>query len=97
MSSPSRPIFLYKKGQVPTCTKGQVDSYGSMDCVVAHRLSTIRGAHKIMAVNGGQIEEIGPHDELMAKKGFYYNLYMSQFKGKLPGSGEVDHSQFAST
>jgi ATP-binding cassette subfamily B protein len=65
--------------------------------VIAHRLSTIRHAHQIMAVNGGEIEEMGPHDELMAKKGFYYNLYMSQFKGKLPGSAEVDMSQFVST
>ncbi len=65
--------------------------------VIAHRLSTIQNAHHIMAVNGGEIEEFGPHDELMAKKGFYYNLYMSQFKGKLPGSGAIDHSQFVST
>ncbi|MCB0163810.1 MAG: ABC transporter ATP-binding protein [Anaerolineae bacterium] len=65
--------------------------------VIAHRLSTIQHAHKIMAINGGEIEEFASHDELMAKKGFYYNLYMSQFKGKLPGSAEVDMSQFVST
>jgi hypothetical protein len=51
----------------------------------------------IIAVNGGKIEEFGSHDELMARQGFYYNLYMSQFKGKLPGSAEVDMSQFVST
>ena len=65
--------------------------------VIAHRLSTIQHAHKIMAINGGEIEEFASHDELMAKKGFYYNLYMSQFKGKLPGSADVDMSQFVST
>ena len=59
--------------------------------------STIRHAHKIMAVNGGVIEAFDSHDELMEKRGFYYNLYMSQFKGKLPGSAEVDMSQFVST
>ncbi len=62
---------------------------GRTSFVIAHRLSTIRHAHKIMAVNGGRIEEMGPHDELMAKKGFYYNLYISQFKGKLPGGGDL--------
>ena len=70
---------------------------GKTSFVIAHRLSTIQHAHHIMAINGGEIEEFGPHDELMAKKGFYYNLYMSQFKGKLPGSAAVDMSQFVST
>jgi ABC-type multidrug transport system fused ATPase/permease subunit len=65
--------------------------------VIAHRLSTIRDAHNIMVVNGGEVEEFGPHEELMAKKGFYFNLYMSQFKGKLPGSEAVDTSGFVST
>jgi len=50
--------------------------------VIAHRLSTIRNAHKILVVNGGDIEEQGTHDELMAARGFYFKLYMSQFKGK---------------
>ena len=70
---------------------------GKTSFSIAHRLSTIQHAHKIMAINGGEIEEYASHDELMAKKGFYYSLYMSQFKGKLPGSAEVDMSQFVST
>ena len=61
---------------------------GRTSFVIAHRLSTIRDSHNIMVVNGGEIEEFGPHDELMARKEFYYNLYMSQFKGKGP-AGEV--------
>ena len=65
--------------------------------MIAHRLSTIQPAHHIMALNGGVIEEFAPHDELMAQQGFYYNLYMSQFKGKLPGGDAVDMSQFVST
>jgi len=69
---------------------------GKTSFVIAHRLSTIQPAHKIIVVNGGEIEEFGSHDELMAEKGFYYNLYMSQFKGKGP-AGEVDTSAFVST
>jgi ATP-binding cassette subfamily B protein len=62
-----------------------------------YRLSTIRNAHKILVVNGGEIVEIGPHDELMAQKGFYYALYMSQFKGKLPTDSSADIVDFVST
>jgi ATP-binding cassette subfamily B protein len=48
--------------------------------VIAHRLSTIRNADVILVLNDGQIIERGKHDELLAKQGFYYDLYMSQFK-----------------
>jgi ATP-binding cassette subfamily B protein len=48
--------------------------------VIAHRLSTIRNADVILVLKAGQIIERGKHDELLAKKGFYYDLYMSQFK-----------------
>ena len=47
--------------------------------VIAHRLSTIVGADKILVVNNGDIIEQGNHNELMKQKGFYYNLYNSQF------------------
>ncbi len=48
--------------------------------VIAHRLSTIRNADMILVLKDGQIIERGVHDELLEKKGFYYDLYMSQFK-----------------
>jgi ATP-binding cassette, subfamily B, multidrug efflux pump len=48
--------------------------------VIAHRLSTIRNADMILVLKDGQIIERGKHDELLAKEGFYYELYMSQFK-----------------
>ncbi|NOH00946.1 MAG: ABC transporter ATP-binding protein [Chloroflexi bacterium] len=48
--------------------------------VIAHRLSTIRNADIILVLKDGQIIERGRHDELLAKEGFYYDLYMSQFK-----------------
>ena len=49
--------------------------------VVAHRLSTIRNAEQIVVVNHGHIIETGNHDQLMAKNGFYADLYNSQFLG----------------
>jgi len=70
---------------------------GRTSFVIAHRLSTIRNAHKIMVVNGGEIVEMGPHDELMAQKGFYYTLYMSQFKGKIQGSDGATSRSFVGT
>ena len=47
--------------------------------VIAHRLSTIVSADKILVVNNGDIVEQGNHNELMKQRGFYYNLYNSQF------------------
>jgi len=54
---------------------------GRTSFVIAHRLSTIRDADDILVINGGEVIERGSHDELLAQKGFYHNLYMSQFKG----------------
>ena len=47
--------------------------------VVAHRLSTIRDADNIIVMDQGSIVETGNHDTLMAKNGFYADLYNSQF------------------
>jgi len=43
-------------------------------------LSTIRNADLVLVINEGEVVERGRHEELMAKQGFYYNLYMSQFR-----------------
>jgi ATP-binding cassette subfamily B protein len=48
--------------------------------VIAHRLSTIRNADEILVMNHGKIVEQGSHDELMASRGFYFDLYNSQFE-----------------
>ena len=48
--------------------------------VIAHRLSTIRDADLILVMQHGDIVEQGNHEELLARQGFYYELYMSQFK-----------------
>ena len=52
---------------------------GRTSFIVAHRLSTIKEADLILVMNDGNIIEQGTHEELLAKKGFYYNLYNSQF------------------
>lgn len=52
---------------------------GRTSFVIAHRLSTIRDADLILAMKDGDIVEQGSHEELIAKRGFYYSLYNSQF------------------
>jgi ATP-binding cassette subfamily B multidrug efflux pump len=53
--------------------------HGRTTFVIAHRLSTIRDADTILVMNRGQIVEQGTHDELLARNGFYADLYHSQF------------------
>ncbi|MHB9032180.1 MAG: ABC transporter ATP-binding protein [Anaerolineae bacterium] len=52
---------------------------GRTSFVIAHRLSTIRKADQVLVVDHGQIIERGTHQSLLAQRGFYYRLYMSQF------------------
>lgn len=53
---------------------------GRTSFVIAHRLSTISKADRIFVIDEGKILEAGSSDELLAKKGLYYDLYMAQFK-----------------
>lgn len=55
---------------------------GRTSIVIAHRLSTIRKAHKILVLDKGEIKEMGTHDELMQKQGFYYQLHKMQFQNQ---------------
>ena len=52
---------------------------GRTSFIVAHRLSTIEGADRILVMKSGKIVEQGTHTELLAKGGFYHHLYNSQF------------------
>ena len=60
---------------------------GRTSFIIAHRLSTIRDAHFILVMKDGDIVEQGNHKELLAAKGFYANLYQSQFEA---ASADVD-------
>ena len=53
---------------------------GRTSFVIAHRLSTIKNADMILVMKDGDIIEQGTHDELLAKNGFYAELYNSQFE-----------------
>ncbi len=50
--------------------------------IIAHRLSTVRDADRIVVMDRGRVVEIGNHEELLAQKGKYYELYMTQFEGR---------------
>lgn len=56
---------------------------GKTSFIIAHRLSTIQHADQILVIDNGEIIERGNHKELMDMNGFYYDLYMSQFRGKI--------------
>jgi ATP-binding cassette subfamily B protein len=58
---------------------------GRTSFVIAHRLSTIRDADVILVMDHGGLVEQGTHEELMAAKGFYFNLYASQFASTSEG------------
>ncbi len=57
---------------------------GRTSFVIAHRLSTIRDADLILVMNNGSVIEKGSHNDLLAKRGFYADLYNSQFAGANP-------------
>ncbi|HEY1625112.1 MAG TPA: ABC transporter ATP-binding protein, partial [Streptosporangiaceae bacterium] len=68
---------------------------GRTSFVIAHRLSTIRKADVIVVVDAGRIVEQGTHERLLRRRGFYYDLYNSQFSGAAElvlGSGGPDAS-----
>jgi ATP-binding cassette subfamily B multidrug efflux pump len=84
-----RPVLILDEAtsSVDTRTERQLQEAlttmmkGRTSFVIAHRLSTIRDSDVIVAINDGRVVDVGNHDELMAAKGFYHDLYMSQFRG----------------
>ena len=87
VADPSILILDEATSSVDTRTEIQIQEAllrlmeGRTSFVIAHRLSTIRNADLVLVINEGEIIERGTHRELLEKRGFYYNLYMSQFKG----------------
>ena len=55
---------------------------GRTSIVIAHRLSTVRGADQLLVVVDGRIVERGRHEELLGKGGVYADLYRTQFEGQ---------------
>jgi len=53
---------------------------GRTSIIIAHRLSTIQNADKIIVIHKGGIREVGTHQQLLAKRGIYYKLYLLQYK-----------------
>ncbi|HPJ69800.1 MAG TPA: ABC transporter ATP-binding protein [Candidatus Mcinerneyibacteriales bacterium] len=53
---------------------------GRTAIIIAHRLATIKNAHRIMVIHRGELREAGTHDELIRRKGIYYDLYQLQYK-----------------
>jgi ATP-binding cassette subfamily B protein len=90
LADPRVLILDEATSNVDTRTESQIQKAmlalmkGRTSLVIAHRLSTIRNADQILVINNGEIIESGKHQELMARKGFYYDLYNSQFRGEVP-------------
>jgi ATP-binding cassette subfamily B protein len=86
LSNPRLLILDEATSSVDTRTERQIQAAleqllaGRTSFVIAHRLSTIRNADQVLVLVKGEIIERGAHEELLARQGFYYNLYMSQFK-----------------
>ena len=65
---------------------------GRTSLVIAHRLSTVRNADQILVLDDGRIVEFGTHDELLARRGLYADLYRTQFLDDEPGGPDVTDS-----
>jgi ATP-binding cassette subfamily B protein len=86
LANPAILILDEATSSVDTRTERQIqralDSllHGRTSFVIAHRLSTIRNADQVLVLVDGEIVERGRHDELLARRGAYYELYMKQFR-----------------
>ncbi|MBW5446028.1 ATP-binding cassette domain-containing protein [Cohnella sp. CFH 77786] len=85
LAKPSILILDEATSSIDTRTELQIQEAllqamkGRTSFIIAHRLNTIREADRIMVIDQGQIVEQGSHDELMARQGVYYGMFMNQF------------------
>ena len=90
LANPRLLILDEATSSVDTRTERQIQKAleellkGRTSFVIAHRLSTIRNADHVFVIQDGKIVEQGTHDTLLAAKGAYYDLYMSQFRRDVP-------------
>jgi ATP-binding cassette subfamily B multidrug efflux pump len=88
LADPSILILDEATSSVDTRTEARIQKAllrlmeGRTSFVIAHRLSTIRDADKVLVIRDGEIVEQGTHQQLLDARGFYYHLYISQFKGQ---------------
>jgi ATP-binding cassette subfamily B multidrug efflux pump len=86
LANPRILILDEATSSVDTRTERQIQAaleqimQGRTSFVIAHRLSTIRNASQVLVLVQGEIVERGTHETLLAQRGVYYDLYMSQFK-----------------
>ena len=59
---------------------------GRTAVIIAHRLSTVQRADKIIVMHKGQVREMGTHQQLLANRGIYYKLYQLQYKDQEIGA-----------
>jgi ATP-binding cassette, subfamily B, multidrug efflux pump len=87
LADPSILILDEATSSVDTRTEARIQKAllrlmeGRTSFVIAHRLSTIRDADNVIVINNGEIVEQGTHRQLLAARGFFHHLYMSQFRG----------------
>jgi len=92
LANPSILILDEATSSVDTRTEKHIQEamlrlmQGRTSFVIAHRLSTIRNADQILVINHGEIVERGTHESLLAQRGFYHQLYSSQFRANGRGA-----------
>ena len=98
LTDPRILILDEATSSVDTRTERQIQAaldkllQGRTSFVIAHRLSTIRNADVVLVLKDGEIIERGTHSSLLEAGGFYYDLYMSQFRREVESDDEVDET-----